>query len=247
MNELTGKTDWPMQIVDRMDRFYDEFFGELSHAIDEHYLKDGWQFNATLQAIKPVTSTLHWPKLGKIKARARFIGGLLGHSVAHYEALCQPKTWSIISRSFNVLLEFEARLSGTNIDPVEADENPFLDELPAFQSALGCCVKIASRQSRDEQVQFFEGYAKALRKGSLTLDGRPVGESTRTTAFQLIAVFGPVLRLHLRSVGDVHRFLERCLGSNRAGSLKRTEAICKTLGMKFRGSGRPSAVPELPP
>ncbi len=237
-----------MRMIDRMHRFYGVFFGDLSEAIDEHYLKEGWQLNASLESLKPITSTLHWPKEGKVNARARFIGGLLGHSVSHYEALCQPETWKVVSHWIAVIEDLTARISGNpKEESTSQDSNPFLDHRRSFQSAVGQCVRIASKQSPEEQIQFFEGYAKALRRGSLTVDARPVAETTRTTAFQVIALFGPVLSLHVRSVADVHRFLEKCLGANRAGGLKRTEEICKALGMKFRGSGRPGRDPKLQP
>lgn len=242
------QSEWLMRIVNRMDRFYAKFFGDLSDEIDKHFLADGWQLNASLESIKPMTSTVHWPKSGKVNARARMIGGLLGHSVAHYEALCHPKTWAFVADSINVLIDFAARVPGSiKEDHISPNENPFLDELPAFQSALGFCIRLASKQSREEQIQFFEGYSKALRRGSLTIEARPVGETTRTTAFQVLALFGPLLRLHLRSVGDVHRFLVKALGPSRAGSLKRTEALCKALEIKFRSPGRPPLDPKRAP
>jgi hypothetical protein len=159
--------------------------------------------------------------------------------------MCEPQAWAFITHNLNAFSEVCAKLYGsTDTDRLSEDENPFWDKRNAFLSAVGHSLRIASRQSRLEQATFFEAYAKALRKGSLNIDLKPVAATTRTPAIQIIAVFGPLLRLHFRSVADVHRFLVKSLGSNRAGDIKRTEDICKKLGMKFRPAGRPSTKPR---
>ena len=234
-----------MRIVDRMLLFYNRFFSEIAEDLDRHYLTHGWQLKATLESAKPFTPTLFWPKEGKIKARAKFIGGLLGHSIAHYEALCAPELWSHYCQTLNAIFDHGEEISGASPDfRFTEDENPFLEELSAFRSALACCLRIAAHQDMDEQIHFFEGYTKALRSQSITAEGKGVKESTRTGAYQLIAIFGPSLKLHMHSVHDVHRFLEKMMGKYRAGSIKRTEAICKSIGMKFRSAGRPPKLLE---
>jgi hypothetical protein len=230
--------DWTMRVILRMERFYENFFGELGDAIEERVLQEGWQRLATIEGIKPLTSTLHWPKKGKVNARAKFIGGLVGHTVSHHHAMCQPKLWGLVCEAFNQL---GAILLGglDESDRLEADENPFVDATPQFNAAITGVMRIASRQSLPEQTLFFEGYSKALRRGSVTVNAKGVGETTRTSAYQLIAAFSPVIQGHCRSVHDVHRFLERMLGRQRAGTIKRTEAICQTIGLRLRAAGRP--------
>jgi hypothetical protein len=103
-------------------------------------------------------------------------------------------------------------------------------------------MRYPSRQSKAEQIQFFDGYTKALRRGSITSMARGVGETTRTEAYLLIAAFGPILRVRCHSVHDVHRFLEEMMGRQRAGAIKRTEEICKSIELRFRSPGRPSRI-----
>lgn len=234
-----------MRVVDRMDRFYTKFFGELGDAIEEHYLKEGFQFLATVESIKPIFSSLHWPKDGKLNAKAKFVGGLLGHTVAHYNAMCHPRVWQLVCNGFNKLGEL--MLDKPDVfERLKADENPYIEALPKFNSAMASAMRYPSRQSPAEQIQFYEGYTKALRKGSLTLNARGSGETTRTTAYQLIAAFGPILRLRCHSVHDVHRFLVSMMGRQQAGDIKRTEGICKTIHLRFKDAGRPSKVTEPP-
>ncbi len=236
----TDDDEWTMRIVDRMDRFYTRFFGELAELIDKNFLADGWQLRATMESVKAFTSTIIWPKSDKFVARAKFLGGLLGHSVAHYEAFSSHETWACVCRAFNSVIEIGERISGeASAERFDEHENPFVDERRRFLSAVEYCHRLVVRQGGIEQVVFFEAYSKALRKGSITHDARCVGGSSRIQAYQLIAAYGPLLKLHLRSVADVHRFLVKTMGVNQAGDIKRPEAICKSLQMKFRASGRP--------
>src|ERR1035437_4790729 len=178
------KEEWAMRVVDRMLRFYDRIFSDVAEDLDKYFLTEGWQLKATLESTKPMTPTLFWPKEDKIKARAKFVGGLLGHTVAHYEALCSQEIWSYICRTLNALADYFEDISGERTDDrLRDNENPFLEELPAFRSALGCCFRIAAHQTQGEQIQFFEGYAKALRAGSITINIKGVRESTRTAAY----------------------------------------------------------------
>jgi len=230
--------EWTMRVVDRIDRFYSRFFGEVGDAIEKKLLQDGWPTLATMQGIKSIMPTVHWPKDGKFYPNAKCIGGLLGHTVAHYEKMCDPRVWKIVCDGFNNLCDLLLDPQGDG-ERMAEDENPFVEALPQFRSAIASAMRYPSRQSVREQRLFFEGYTKALGKGSLTMTARGVGETTRTTAYQMIAACGPILGVHWRSVHDVHRFLVRMLGRQRAGDIKRTEGICNTIGLRFRNAGRP--------
>lgn len=240
MSEEAGN-NWCVRVVDRMDRFYTKLFGEAGDEIERNLLREGWQTLATMESIKPMYSTLQWPKDGKFHARAKFVGGLLGHSVAHYEALCKPRVWAVICDGLNKLNEI-AVLAGSTVETFDVDENPFEEAEPRFQSAIAGAMRYPAKQSVFEQANFFEGYTKALRRGALNIHAKGVAESLRTPAYQLIAAFGPLLRIHCRSVHDVHRFLERMLGPQKAGTIKRTEALCTSINMRFRTAGRPPRI-----
>lgn len=45
-----------------------------------------------------------------------------------------------------------------------------------------------------------------------------------------------------QSIAQLHAWLTRVLGPNRAGHLKRTEKICQRLGLKLKGRGRPRKI-----
>lgn len=240
MSAETGN-DWCMRVVDRLDRFYSKLFGEFGDDCERNLLREGWQRLATLESIKPMFSTLQWPKDDRTNARAKFIGGLLGHSVAHYETICDPRVWRVCCNALNRLAEI-VPLFGSEFEPLSVDENPYVEAEPQFNSAIAGAMRYPAKQSRIEQAIFFEGYTKALRRGSINMNARGVAETTRTSAYQLIAAFGPLLSIHCRTVHDVHRFLEKMMGAQRAGSIKRTEAICKSIDMRLRGAGRPSSI-----
>jgi hypothetical protein len=244
--------DWTILVVRRMERFYTAFYGNVMNDAAEVFLEDGWQLRATMETVRPIASTVQWPKDGKLNAKARSLGGVLGHSVAHYHTLCDSTTWRAICERWNTAIELilakllpsedgvgelGVKLEEARLDP---DKSPFAAERTEFNKAIACVLRHVAGRSTAEQLHFFEGYTKALRRGSLDTQGNPKGGTTRTPAFQLIAMFGPMIRLHCRSVHDVHRFLEAILGRSRAGTVKRTEAICKSLGMRFRSRGRPS-------
>ncbi len=238
MNEIPEQ-NWCMLVVDRLDCFYSKLFGEIEDGFEEKLLEEGWQLRATIEAIKPMYSTLHWPKEGKIHARAKLVGGLLGHSMAHYHALCDQKVWDYICDIFEKLCSL-INLDLKDEEKIKKDENPFLDAKSKFDSAVVSAMRHALRQSVGEQAMFFEGYTKALRRGAITKDVKGVAETTRTPAYRLIAVCGPLFRDQWSSVHDVHKFLIIMLGKQRAGEIKRTENVCKSIKMRFRSAGRPS-------
>jgi hypothetical protein len=235
--------DWVARIGDWLDAFSDKVLGPDANRIADEMLEDGWQRQTTLEAFKPMSPTLEWPKKGEeIEDRARFIGGLVGHAVAHQNAMCEPSIWKLVGDAQQILQPTE-KVSNCG-DGDGAYDNPFLRRMPSFRAMLAKVMRSVSRQSATDQIQFFRGYTKALEKGALTAQAKGVEETTRTSAYQLLAAFGPVLKDEWKSVHDVHRFLEHFLGPQRAGDAKRTEAICKSIGLKFRGPGRPSKSPR---
>lgn len=230
-----------MRAIDTMDRFYSRLSGEIGEAVDKHLLANGWQINATIEAVRPICPTVAWVDAKNPNKRARIVGALIGHSVAHHRALCAPRIWGTVCKGMNAVIDLFPLLEGEK--PIEErfseDENPFIESSRSLDLAVSRSMRFVVSQPPLVQIQFFEAYTKALRKGSVTIDGSGVAESTRTSAYQLIAAFGPLLRLRCSSVHDVHRFLVAMLGSQRAGTIKRTEAVCKSLNMRLRSSGRP--------
>jgi len=233
--------DWAMEVVGLMDRFYTDLFGECGDKIERHLLGEGWQMNATLESVKPMFPTVRWSADKNPNTRARLVGALVGHSVAHYQALCDADAWDFVCKGFNALMTAFSSEDHPDLEPLSADDNFFTLNRLVFEETLERALGLAARQPRLLQGQFFKAYVNSLCIGSITPDIRPIRESTRTRAYQVIAEFGPLIRLRCDSVHAVHRFLVEMLGKQRAGDFKRTEAICKTLKMKFRAkAGRPS-------
>jgi len=240
---------WGLLVINRMERFYTKLYGQEFDALLNPLLEDGWQLKATMESVKPIASTVQWNSIKKPNAMARYLGGTIGHSVSHYRALCKKGVWESLCNRWNpcweaIFEELPETKEGEDDRHLEDglwshDKNPFKDSYSKFQTALNCTLKHASAQTEPEQIQFFEAYAKALRKGSLTAEGYGVAPSPRTSAYQILALFGPILRLQMNSVHDVHRFLEKVMGKQRAGTVKRTEEICRYLGLRFRSRGRP--------
>lgn len=233
---------WAAVAVDRMDKFQNLLWPGLGKLVDEWFLVDPWQEKVATESVKPVTPTVKWSK-GKVNpARLPDLSGaLIGHTVSHHLSMCQPEIWEPFSRGWNDLVaklsSFPA-LAGLKDLAFEESENPFAESLLEFEKALGSVMRLAVSQSLSDQAEFFAAYSKALKRGSVGMDGKGVAMGTRTASYQLIMAFGPIIRQHCESVGDVHRLLVALLGPSIAGDRKRTEETCKTIGLKFKGPGR---------
>ena len=233
---------WAEVAVDRMDKFQNLLWPGLGKLVDEWFLVDGWQEKAATESVKPATPTVNWPKGKMDPARLpRFSGALVGHTVSHHLTMCQPEMWGPLCREWNeavAKLSSVPALAGLNDLVLEESKNPFAESLLEFEKVVGSVMRLAVSQSVTDQAEFFAAYSKALKCGSVGTDGKGVAMGSRSVAYQLIMFFGPIIRLYFKSVGDVHRLLVRLLGPSLAGDRKRTEEICKTIGLKFKGPGR---------
>jgi hypothetical protein len=86
-------------------------------------------------------------------------------------------------------------------------------------------------------VEFFREFSFAL---SRTVDetGEMKGETTASVVYLVVALFWPEIE-KMRTVEQLHNWLQKLLGSGMAGSLSRTKAMCRHLGLKFAPRGRP--------
>ncbi len=236
---MSATEHWGSPILDRLQDFIDESFGEEFRLIDEKMLEPGWQLKATINAFAPMYSTVQLPRDGKLEMNASFIGGLLGHLASHMDGLSGPVFWGALTDACKILASASAPEARPALEGIARGQNPFPEIRAKLQEQILealCCVLA---QSDKEQADFFAAYSKALRCGSITEDGKGVAETTRTPAYKLIAILGPSMKEQWRTISDVHKLLVRLLGRERAGDLKRTEKICAFLGLKLGPSGRP--------
>lgn len=232
-----------MEVADLMDQYYTDIFGDSAEDLERHYLADGWQTLASMHSTKSFFSTIQWVSSGKEIARAKFVGGALGHAVSHHRTMCNDRIWRTCCKALNALSQVQAEHGIDYKSPVmmSADRNDFLSTTPQFNHAVGRAMELASKQAKLPQAIFFEAYAKALRKGTVDEHARGTGQTSRSNAYQIVSAFGPMISIKCHSVHDVHRFLVKMMGKSMAGEVKRTEALCKKIGLKFRAPGRPKA------
>lgn len=111
--------------------------------------------------------------------------------------------------------------------------SPFLSE---FDRAM--CKHVDSLSIK-EQSLFYAAKAKALEKNSL---GVTFWESSTTRLYVTLLVLAPHMP-QIRSVRELHDILCRIMGKAVVGDVKRLEAVCRRIELKFRAPGRPRGVP----
>jgi len=99
---------------------------------------------------------------------------------------------------------------------------------------------LASEQNVDEQAEFFDAYARALRYPVYDKDGRPRAEtySSHTAIYMMLLVFWRHVRV-MKSRRELHGWLCKWLGSSQVGEFERVEQICKRLKIRLARPGRP--------
>ncbi len=78
-----------------------------------------------------------------------------------------------------------------------------------------------------------------------TLDdrGQMIGKNPYWQADFNMLMFWPYVE-KLDSIGDLYRFLRLQVGEKHAGQLKRLEALCKSIGLRYRPRGKPGRKPN---
>jgi hypothetical protein len=96
------------------------------------------------------------------------------------------------------------------------------------------CLAIACDAPQKESAEFFEGFAAALKKGSLTSTARLVGATDASEFYFVVISLGPLLKQQFKSMGQFHDFCVQVWGQ-RAGDRKTTEKRCSRIGLSFSG------------
>ena len=89
----------------------------------------------------------------------------------------------------------------------------------------------------NDRIEYFDGLGQGAHGFSGTDDG-----GIRTTLATPIYLYLLLWRREvkkMKSSADLHRTLERLYGTAIVGDKKRIEQLCRRIGLRFRGRGRP--------
>lgn len=181
----------------------------------------------------------------------RFAGAILGHSRSvlndfekNLEKLAQTLAWldKELRRKLNAKAYKRLEAEGEKFKPVMERlfgqiEKTLIRKDKAIKSAL----RIASEQTFEEQVDFFDAYSRALKAKIYDEQGRPRYEklSSTTTIYVLMVVYWKVIAKDIRAVPVLHEWLCRIVGRTQVGDLDRTKGICRRFGIVLTHRGRP--------
>ena len=112
-----------------------------------------------------------------------------------------------------------------------------LAEADALGDATPDFSKILSTGTAIERIRFSEGLTMGL-KGPSQTDDSKLKETDATEIYILLFLFWRQI-IEFKSVTQLHHVLCLLMGKNRVGEKKRVETICRRIGLRLRGRGRP--------
>jgi hypothetical protein len=177
--------------------------------------------NALRQLTKAFVPTLKLRKTSTFTPRE--LGGFVGHKLAYV-------------KPFREGFKFP-RPVGKNVSQTVGIAMSEMEEgmrayYPAVRRAVRRCLAIACEAPGEDCAQFFDGFSRALTKGSITARGRLAGATDATEFYILVVYLGPLLKQGLRSMGEFHDFCVALWGP-RAGDRKTTEKRCQRIRLSF--------------
>jgi len=181
----------------------------------------------------------------------RFAGAILGHSRSvlndfknNLEKLAQALAWldEELRRKLNAKAYKRMVAAGKKFKPVMERlfgqiEKVLIRKDKAIKSAL----RIASEQTFEEQVDFFDAYSRSLKTKIYDEQGRPRYEklSSTTTIYVVMVVYWKVVVKDIRAVPALHAWLCMIIGKTQVGDLDRIKGICRRFGIVLTHRGRP--------
>jgi hypothetical protein len=103
---------------------------------------------------------------------------------------------------------------------------------------------IALDQQPNESAQFFQGFLKGMKEGSIQPTGALAAAKSTTRICFLVLWFGEKLETSFKSSKAFHDWVTKAEGPNHAGTLDRFQKLCNRLQIKFKGPGRPAKKPR---
>ncbi len=194
---------------------------------DEPDLEQEWVqkvMKSSVEAFMPALSLNALMQNRPYFSKARILGELVGHEFALWHtdspglmASCEKMPAGC--REFFVFI-------------VEAWREPRL-------AAVRQVIATASQQSLKDATLFFRGFTLAAQAGSMSESGRPINDTSATSVYNILLFFSDFVK-HLRSVREVHEWLQYMLGANLVGNEERVEKICQRINLRLTSPGRPS-------
>lgn len=124
----------------------------------------------------------------------------------------------------------------------DAPKGVVLDSIQAIRPFLSAAAADTILQMLakppSDSVSFFRGFSTALSR-SAGKSGLTPGWTDATLIYLLIVMLWQKVA-GFSSVGELHEWLISLLGQQIAGDLDRTKKICARIGLRYRGSGRPT-------
>ena len=184
----------------------------------------------------------------------RFTGAILGHQQAllkgknglekQYEKMTQAFEWmdeelrkKLSAKAYSRLVAESERLWPVIEKNLTQVEKMLVRKEKAIKSAL----RLASEQTFEEQVDFFDAYSRAMNTEIYTEQDRPRYEkmSSTTTIYVLMTIYWPFIIKKIRAVPVLHTWLCSLIGETQVGNLDRVKGICRRFGIVLTHRGRP--------
>jgi hypothetical protein len=142
-----------------------------------------------------------------------------------------------------ILVDKGILASDSSDDPAKVAEAKTQVNLERLKTGIGSAVGLPSEQ----QAQFWEGF-QAGYEGVFAGDASFVKGTTATQIYLILWQYWPEVEAKIKSVAQLHTLLVECLGPRLAGvDRKRIEGLCRMIGLRFRGRGRPrKEIPKRP-
>jgi hypothetical protein len=175
---------------------------------------------------------------GGMESDPDFLGALLARAVISQqftEGQLQMPAKSI--EDLNTFFQKHKASKALSKAQVKRATAVLVNEIASQASVINQMMQLMPRLEVQEQERFLKGYNRTLKFGVEMVDPArvPVEHKIIQTFFlqwQLVA--------RMKSVSDVHRFLVRtCAKPGVTISRERIAKLCHTIGLRFRGRGRP--------
>lgn len=153
------------------------------------------------------------------KLPAHIQGAILGHCCASAVALRQFK-------------------DRTGVKPASLMDQMIASKEEQFSELAAPILKQFLRLPMKEATAAVNSFSKAFSHTVLE-NGQLHGGGNNWRADLCMLFWWPFVE-QLESIADLHRFLQNEVGVERAGELKRLEALCRSIGLRYRARGKPS-------
>lgn len=152
-------------------------------------------------------------------------------------ATCPPRVAAAALGHFAALCVME---KGHSLPP-SADKDCFNGALADAQTGLIKWSSLAAQElvrlpmegAKESVNAFAAAFSQTMQE-----NGQFCGETNNWRSDATMLLLWPFVE-QLDSIADLHRFLQRQIGQKRAGELKRLEALCRSIGLKYRSRGKP--------